>query len=500
MKKKLDSSQNLINQAEINELFSQITLREVEQFYKTYQLWSKHQDIARIQQELGILREKQAQNAIQMQSVTPSAVAFSTLTQLRASGVEDIDLLDRMLERGEEWLDHTMQLLERCEELNVIRGNYTQWCEHALDGAYEWMGSMDDASLHDYFHAEAVSEEMPLQALMDADPTDMVTEDQLLRKLMSEDETITKRNTVPLARITQDLPPLPVHEDEDTEDEIATDAKIAENVNSNDFPVEIEEPEAEASASADQEQALAEQQTYQEDTLPDKPDEHLEDLFPVEIEEPANATAEAVDQAQLLPTDANVDTEEHDLEEHVLNEEKIYATADQAEATTNTLTDTSIKTSDDEPVVLDEPATSDDESVVLGKPATSDDESVVPDETTTAAETAITPETTENSSIDEPVAEPAQIEPSDEPIMDTAINTQEEPSAQWPFVYQKIEDTTQQESAPNKISAPDDTVKKNSAQTKQTKKKPHYEASRKSIKKKGFFRQLRRLLARIFWR
>ena len=278
MKKNLNSSHEQIKQAEIDELFFQLTPQEVEQFYKIYHLWLKQQQMAHVQQEINALKEKQAQNAILLHNATPSAVALAALAQLRASGVEDVDLLDRMLERGEEWLDHTMQLLERCEELNVIRGNYTQWCEHALDGAYEWMGSMDDASLHDYFHAELASEDIPPQALVHLDLTDVVTEDQLLRKLMSEDGNVTNKITVPLPKITQELPPLATNEDEE--------------LDSLDFPVEIEEPKTEAIESdinsAQQAQVAAEQLANQENKQPDEQAAPMEELFPIAIEEPVS--------------------------------------------------------------------------------------------------------------------------------------------------------------------------------------------------------------------
>ena len=510
MSNRYDRSHNLINQAEINELFSQITAEDVEQFYQTYQIWSKHQQIVHTQQEISIIRERQAQNAMQMQNTAPSAVALSTLAQLRASGVEDVDLLDKMLERGEEWLDHTMQLLERCEELNVIRGNYTQWCEHALEGAYEWMDSMDDASLHDYFHAEATSEEMPRQALLDTNLDDAsldntVTEDQLLRKLMSEDGNSTKKTTVPLARITQDLPPLSVHEKEDvegqkTEDEEAGWAEIADE---HDFPFEIEEPEIEPVAGATEEQARArvEQQRYQGEAPSDEPSKHAEDLslFPVDREEPAETMAEIVDQAQLLPTDIPVPVEGHaskmetpTIEESVSDDtsspDSSMATNIQAdELTRQAFSDQADVTQQDETNQL----------VEASKAAVSNPVSV---DTTSVSETI--EQDQKDALVDE--QEVVAKDTVHEPIIATTAEVaevKEESPGQWPFAYQEIEDTSRPASLPDAV-AHNDIAKRGQTQVKRTQKKPRNEASQRSLKKRpGFFRRLvTRLLARIFRR
>src|SRR5260370_19001947 len=47
-----------------------------------------------------------------------------------------------MLDRGEAWLDSAMQHLDYSEQFDFIRGNYTEWCEHALEGAYDWIDSL----------------------------------------------------------------------------------------------------------------------------------------------------------------------------------------------------------------------------------------------------------------------------------------------------------------------------------------------------------------------
>jgi hypothetical protein len=440
MKKKLDSSHEPIKQVEIDELFSQITTHEVEQFYHTYHLWLKQQQIMSVQQEIHNLKEKQAQNAVLLNTTTPSAVALAALAQLRASGVEEIDLLDRMLERGEEWLDHTMQLLERCEELNVIRGNYTQWCEHALDGAYEWMGSMDDASLHDYFHTESTDiPSHPSQPLIDLNPADTVTEDQLLLKLMSDEDNITntiaKTKTVPLERITQKLPPLISNEDED-EDSL-------------DFPVEIEEPET-ASVESDVDSVMLSQLTDeqfadQEDKQPDEQAACME-LFPVEIEEPVSATSTSTEQELLASEDTDTETEKQHPDE-------VQEAAVQTEVHADIASDTTTEILDDAPdeQVLSIEQSEEVELVELEmttlevetneQHANSQDDSSTPTETETEAEiqidhlvetTSPPSETSQNEEAPVLVADPTS------ELIDTQLPTQEPDDIPEPMLNTQI--------------------------------------------------------------
>jgi hypothetical protein len=174
--------------AELNHLFAQLAPQDVEQFYQSYRLWSLQHDIATVQSQISELQQQIEHNAQLMQSFQPSPIALSVLAQLQAYGVSDLDLLDRMLERGDSWLDHTVQLLVRCEELGVIRSDYTQWCENALEGAYDWITSMDQATTT----PEA------------SEPFDQTVESALLHKLMSEDDTeprlpIVKADSIDIA-------------------------------------------------------------------------------------------------------------------------------------------------------------------------------------------------------------------------------------------------------------------------------------------------------------
>src|SRR5215831_10312457 len=130
---------------DLSQVYSRLNQLDVEQFYTGYQWWITHRRINALQEKIDTLRLQINENAQYMQYTRPPAVALATIARLQAHGVDDLDLLDRMLEQGEEWLDLIMQRLDYCEQLDFIHDNYTQWCEHALEGAYDWIDSMRDA-------------------------------------------------------------------------------------------------------------------------------------------------------------------------------------------------------------------------------------------------------------------------------------------------------------------------------------------------------------------
>lgn len=179
----MSNSEKLSGQT-LDQLFRRLQAEDIEQFYMAYQLWSQRQQIEQLQLQMLDLQRKIDENATSMEQFQPSVIALASLAQLQACGVEDTDLLDRMLERGEEWLDHSIQLLERCEQLDLIGGDYTQWCEHALEGAYDWIDSMTDPNLQEVSKANTENserQEIPVESNTE------VTEEQLLSKLMSEE-------------------------------------------------------------------------------------------------------------------------------------------------------------------------------------------------------------------------------------------------------------------------------------------------------------------------
>lgn len=169
-------------------LFTHLVPAQVEQFARSYHLWTIQQRLAQVQQEIASLQQQIADNASLTESVQPSPIALATLARLQASGVENLHLLDQMLDRGDTWLDHTAQLLERCEKLDLIRGDYTRWCENALEGAYDWLDSMNDEEA-----SQDLQSSQAIQPVAQEGENNLVivsTTEELLQKLMSDDDSI----------------------------------------------------------------------------------------------------------------------------------------------------------------------------------------------------------------------------------------------------------------------------------------------------------------------
>jgi hypothetical protein len=195
----MDESARQSHLEQLSQIFSRLTSQDVEQFYADYQRWSLYQQVAAAQQRLAALHQQMAENAAQIERVRPSAIALATLTRLQASGVEDIDLLDRMLERGEDWLDRTIQRLEYCEQQGVIRDDYEEWCRHALEDAFDWLDTLQSATSET---APLPLETAPPSLTSDGQPSlDKATKELLLQKLMSEEAEETEETTLKIATV-----------------------------------------------------------------------------------------------------------------------------------------------------------------------------------------------------------------------------------------------------------------------------------------------------------
>lgn len=195
---------------QLHTLFSRLHPQDVEDFYHSYQHWILQEHIQSLQGQIAIIQQSITENGRQMKALQPSPIAHATLARLRIHGVEDIDVLDRLLEHDDSWLNHTLELLEQCEHLGFIQENYTQWCEYALEGAYDWITSIDvnnqdTQDTHDDQYTSEIHDSLTVAAKPGPQESDMlpqVTEEELLQKLMSEeDEETVKRPSVPASAI-----------------------------------------------------------------------------------------------------------------------------------------------------------------------------------------------------------------------------------------------------------------------------------------------------------
>jgi hypothetical protein len=240
------SPQNIASN--IGAVFAQLSQQDIEEFYISYQHWNLQHQIEVLQIKLQDLRKQTIVNTERLQDVQPTAIELATLARLQSNGVSDVDLLDRMLERGESWLDRTMQRLDYLEQLDdFISDDYTQWCHHALEGAYDWIDSVLDGNTPSLSPAAATGEE----ALTEA------TEELFLQKISNDEtedesvllETTMKRPSITLADLeesvpstedtpvaVEDAPTSAVHEDitldssEDTKTSIIEEPTHTENI------------------------------------------------------------------------------------------------------------------------------------------------------------------------------------------------------------------------------------------------------------------------------
>jgi hypothetical protein len=275
--------------SEVSQVYAQLKQQDVEQFYTGYQWWKIRERISALQAEIGTLRQQIDENVQYMQEVRPPAVALATLARLQANGVHDLELLDRMLERGEGWLDLIMQRLDYCEQLEFIPDNYTQWCEHALEGAYDWIDSMRGADALAPFAASS-------------DTVDLIsaeaTEELLLRKLTSEEEE-EEEKAQPLEITLRDAtlllsPPAPaIEEVQPNTEEIVPTVEEFENIAEGSLPEEADTMASSAIAFVEEDNAeilLSEQVVAAEQETEFQDGDFTPEL---EIQLPTLANAEA---------------------------------------------------------------------------------------------------------------------------------------------------------------------------------------------------------------
>lgn len=159
------------------DIFARLREQDIEQFYAHYQLWVLRRRVPLLENQLEAMREHLAENQQNIEALRPSALALAVLVRLQSNGVSDTDVLDLMLNRGEDWLDRMMQRLDYCEQVqDFIQGDYTQWCVRSLEGAYDWIDSLLGSIKETDNHQENGGDEI------------VATEELLLQKLSLDDE------------------------------------------------------------------------------------------------------------------------------------------------------------------------------------------------------------------------------------------------------------------------------------------------------------------------
>jgi len=268
---------------ELRSVYAKLSQQDVEQFYAGYQLWQVQQQIAALQEQISALQQQIAENAEQMQKIHPSALALAVLARLSASGVTDVDLLDRMLERGEEWLDGTLQHLDYCEQIDVIGGNYAEWCEHALEGAYDWIDSMQDVST-----GSTSTVSSPPVASNSGEALVEATEELLLQKLTTEEEEYLSLEPT-LKRPAIVLPP---------REEPVLPTEEAVTLEEIDAPPETLASNQEVTVADTASQSLIEQEVVEEEQLLAVPLPATEEQVPMEVSDAADIVQPIIEQVE----------------------------------------------------------------------------------------------------------------------------------------------------------------------------------------------------------
>jgi len=222
-----------------------------------------------------------------------------------------------------------MQRLAYCEQFDFIRSNnYTEWCEHALEGAYDWIDSMQNAS--------SSPEESSLAANTNS-TLDEATEEILLQKLMSDEEAFMleatlKRPAVSPAQFIASTSEIPEEHAQSDEPAVPTQEEMI-YAEFSDIPdashvsivqaLEVEQPEhtiiAEEAAPAEVSDPSDTSHTTAEHSTEPEHAEHIpapEEVIPFETSNPPDTprdTAEQVtapEQVQIEPDEQAIEVEQ----------------------------------------------------------------------------------------------------------------------------------------------------------------------------------------------
>lgn len=123
----------------VTQLYEQIPLEAMQRVSDSYMAWYVTRVTQSLDETMSSLRAELRDNDAKEASYRPAPAELSAIERLQRSGVTGVDLLDRMVEQGEDWLVLTMRRLDHFERTGLAPKDYSTWCEHALSGAYDWI-------------------------------------------------------------------------------------------------------------------------------------------------------------------------------------------------------------------------------------------------------------------------------------------------------------------------------------------------------------------------
>jgi hypothetical protein len=122
----------------VTKIYEQVPLEAMQQVSDSYMAWYVDRVTRQLDDTMASLRSELRENDQKEASFRPSPQELEAIERLQRSGVTGVDLLDRMVEQGDEWLGVTMRRLDHFERTGLAPKDYSTWCEHALSGAYDW--------------------------------------------------------------------------------------------------------------------------------------------------------------------------------------------------------------------------------------------------------------------------------------------------------------------------------------------------------------------------
>jgi hypothetical protein len=123
----------------VTKLFEKLPLQAMQSVADGYMAWYVTRVTQSLDESIAKHRSELRDNDAKEASYRPSPAELSAIERLQRSGVTGNDLLDRMVEQGEDWIVLTMRRLDHFEKTGLAPKDYSTWCEHALGGAYDWI-------------------------------------------------------------------------------------------------------------------------------------------------------------------------------------------------------------------------------------------------------------------------------------------------------------------------------------------------------------------------
>src|SRR5258708_12950500 len=122
--------------AAVTRLYEQIPLESMTQVSDSYMAWYVDRVTRQLDDTTAGLRTELRENDAKEASYCPTPREQEAIERLKRSGVSGMDLLDRMVEQGEDWITLTMRRLDHFERTGLAPKHYSPCCEPPPPGPH----------------------------------------------------------------------------------------------------------------------------------------------------------------------------------------------------------------------------------------------------------------------------------------------------------------------------------------------------------------------------